>query len=374
MRSALAFVIVSSLLAVSGCGSSSTLSPTSPSPSNTSGGVATGATISGTVNGPSTARAVSRPMDTTPLTVQVTGTNISVTVGPNGEFTITGVAPGNVELRFTGNGTNAKVTIRDVQTNEKIQVRITVNGSVAVIDSETRSNDDHTKAEVNGVIDGLTGTAAAFQFNVGSRSVHGDAHTTFFGDGDKPDTFADLKNGVRVEVKGRQQDGFVYAERIHINGTDEEEDEAEVSGRIDAVGGNAPDLTLTVGSKTVHTNGGTVVKRHGDVQPLSALAVGQTVEAEGTLRNDGSLDAKRISIEDDEDDGPFEIEGTLAGKSGSCPAVSFNVNGFGVFTDGNTTFKETPCSDLRNGAKVEVKGTRQADGRVKASSVEQKKK
>ena len=38
------------------------------------------------------------------------------------------------------------------------------------------------------------------------------------GDNDVPLTLADLKNGQRVEVKGEQRDGFVYAVRIHING------------------------------------------------------------------------------------------------------------------------------------------------------------
>ena len=60
--------------------------------------------------------------------------------------------------------------------------------------------------EVNGTIDSLTGSATAFQFNIGSCDVKGDAATDFFGDGDKPDSFADRKNGPCAAVKGEQRD------------------------------------------------------------------------------------------------------------------------------------------------------------------------
>jgi hypothetical protein len=49
--------------------------------------------------------------------------------------------------------------------------------------------------------------------------VKGDATTAFFGDGDKPDPFADRKDGVRVEVKGQQRNGFVHAARASTSTT-----------------------------------------------------------------------------------------------------------------------------------------------------------
>jgi len=66
---------------------------------------------------------------------------------------------------------------------------------------------------VNGIVAHFIGTATAFQFDVDGRVVHGDTLTTFFGNS----AFADLANGVRVEVHGSQRDGFVYATRIHVN-------------------------------------------------------------------------------------------------------------------------------------------------------------
>ncbi len=67
---------------------------------------------------------------------------------------------------------------------------------------------------VNGTLDAdPTGTASAFEFTVGGQKVKGDSTTQFTG----KNGFADLKKGVRVEVKGQQQNGYVQATSIHVN-------------------------------------------------------------------------------------------------------------------------------------------------------------
>jgi hypothetical protein len=219
-----------------------------------------------------------------------------------------------------------------------------------------------------------------FQFKVGSRLVKGDDLTEFFGSSAAAG-FALLKDGVRVEVKGQQRDGYVYAERIHVNGTgeddeddeDDEEDEqdssASIHGVLTAMAGSRPVLTLTVGGTTVRTSAGTQVQRRGDVQTLDALQLGQTLHVVGTRQPDGSLDARRIQISDDETGGEFEIEGSLGGLKGTCPALTFGVNGFTVVTNSATTFEGAACTALKSGDKVKVNGTKQGDGSVLASRV-----
>jgi hypothetical protein len=205
--------------------------------------------------------------------------------------------------------------------------------------------------------------------------VKGDASTAFFGDGDKPDTFADLKNGGRVEVKGQQRDGFVYAVRIHIN--DEtapppappEDTSASIEGTLMSIGGATPSLVLTVNTTTVRTSSSTTVKRRGDFQTLDTLRVGQTLHVVGTRRSDGSIDARLIEINDDAPGGEFEIEGSLGGLKGTCPSLTFGVNGFNIATSATTTFEGAACSALKSGDKVQVKGTRLADGSVAATRV-----
>lgn len=229
--------------------------------------------------------------------------------------------------------------------------------------------------QVNGVIDSLSGTSALFQFKIGSRLVKGDDLTVFFGSS-STGGFSLLKDNVRVEVKGQQRDGYVYAERIHVNGSgedDEEDDDqdssASIHGVLTAVAGSKPALTLTVGGTTVRTSAGTEVQRRGDVQTLDALQLGQTLHVVGTRQPDGSLDARRIQISDDETGGEFEIEGSLGGLKGTCPVLTFSVNGLAVATDAATIFEGAGCTALKNGDKIKVNGAKRADGSVLATRV-----
>jgi hypothetical protein len=242
---------------------------------------------------------------------------------------------------------------------------------------ELQNSNTTLPVNVNGAIDTLTGTAGAFQFNIGSRRIRGDAQTVFFGDGDRPDSFASLKEGSRVEVKGEQRDDFIYAMRIHINGPptpttppdDGQDSSASIHGTLNAMSGAKPALVLTVGTTTVRTSASTEVKRRGDVQTLDALKVGQSLHVVGVRQSDGSLDARKIEINDDATGGEFEIEGSVGGLKGACPTVQFSVNGFSVTTSAATVFEGGACSSLKSGDKVTVKGLKQADGSVSATSV-----
>jgi hypothetical protein len=77
----------------------------------------------------------------------------------------------------------------------------------------------------NGIVLNFSGVASNFAFTVGTRDVHGDASTEFFGGS----AFPDLHNTVRVNVKGLQRDGFVYAQRIHVDGDSDEDGAIEDS-------------------------------------------------------------------------------------------------------------------------------------------------
>ncbi|HET7698762.1 MAG TPA: DUF5666 domain-containing protein [Vicinamibacterales bacterium] len=242
---------------------------------------------------------------------------------------------------------------------------------------ELQNSNTTLPVNVNGVIDTLKGSAAAFEFKIGSRLVKGDAQTSFFGDGDKPDSFSSLEEGSRVEVKGQQRDDYIYAVRIHINGGDDDDDDddqdssASIHGTLNAMSGSKPALMLIVGTTTVRTSSSTEVKRRGDVQTLDALKLGQSLHVVGDRQPDGSINARKIEINDDETGGEFEIEGSLGGLKGTCPSVQFSVNGFAISTSAGTTFEGGPCTALKSGAKVSVKGTRNADGSVAATKVKQ---
>jgi hypothetical protein len=263
----------------------------------------------------------------------------------------------------------------DLQIGMRVHVRGSLSGDTFTATRvELQNSQVAVPVQVNGTIDTLTGSASAFQFNIGSRVVRGDSATEFFGDGDKPDTFSDLKNGGRVEVKGQQRDGFVYATRIHINGTETtptppQDSSASIHGVLKSIGGAKPSLVLLVDTTTVRTSSGTEVKRRGDVQTLDELKVGQSLHVVGNRQADGSIDARKIEINDDAAGGAFEISGSVGGLKGTCPAMSFGVNGFSVTTSAATVFEGGACSSLKSGDKVTVKGLKQADGSVAATSV-----
>jgi hypothetical protein len=266
----------------------------------------------------------------------------------------------------------------DLEIGQRVHVKGRTSGDSMLASSILIQNVIVTiPVNVNGEIEDLSGTAAAFEFEIGSTLVRGDSSTEFFGDGDAPDSFSSLDDGVRVEVRGRQRNGFVYAERIHVNGDDDDDDDdeqdesASIHGRLTAMNGTAPDLTLTVGGTTVRTNGDTEVKRRGDFQTLAALRTGQDLHVVGTRQSNGSLVARKIEINDDAPGGAFEIEGSLGGLQGTCPAISFKVNGYSIRTSGATAFQGTPCTGLKSGDKVEVKGTSQA-GSVVADTIRKK--
>jgi hypothetical protein len=266
----------------------------------------------------------------------------------------------------------------------RIGMRVHVKGQLAgdtfaATRVELQNSNAGVPVEVNGIIDTVTGSAASFQFKIGSRVIRGDNTTAFSGEGPSSQGFASLKDGVRVEVKGEQRDGFVLALRIHVNGSGDDDDDdgdeggedhsASVHGALKTISGTKPNLVLLVDSTTVRTSSTTTVKRRGDVQTLDALTAGQSLHVEGARQPDGSIDARKIEIDDDAEGGEFEIKGALGGLSGACPSIGFSINGFSIQTSASTAFDGVSCAALKSGDRVEVKGTRQANGSVSATRV-----
>ena len=213
------------LIACSACGeSSSSLSPTAPT---RSGGLASGAVITGRVSGvglsPSTIDATTAASSTsTTLRVTIAGTNISTMVDGAGQFTLNGVPPGTVTLTFTGNNVSASITLNNVNVGDEIQIEIRLNGTSARVESERRGRDDDDDDEedrdrdeaneVEGGVSALSGTCPVLTFAVGARIVKTSSATVF------DDACRDIRNGVRVEARGsRAADGTFTATRVEID-------------------------------------------------------------------------------------------------------------------------------------------------------------
>jgi len=259
------------------------------------------------------------------------------------------------------------------------------------------------QVEIRGPIDTVTGTASAFQFNIGSRVVRGDAQTSFTAHG-RSDSFGSLKEGLSVEIKGEQRTGFIQATRVNIEddapGADDDDDDADdndndedddddppnqdqsasIHGTLNNIAGTAPALLLNVGSTIVRTSAETTLKRKGDQLPLSLLRTGQSLHVVGTRQANGSIDARQIQIEDDndadedddDDDVEFRTEGLTGPVLGACPGVRFTVSGTTIVTTALTRFDKITCPTLAAGIRVEVRGLRGSDGNVTATRVKRK--
>ena len=383
LRFLLTFVTSVSLVACGG-GSSPT-EPTSPAaaPGPPSAPATTGATIAGQVSSSATASASGSGLASsraTPVsTISVVGTSLTTTTDPSGRFTLTGVPAGAAQLHFTGPGTDARLPIGEVRTGDTVTLMVAVNGTAAAVLSDSRTPTG-AATPINGVVRNLTGSVDQFEFTIDGQRIRGDRVTEFYGHPNmSPARVFEEMNNTRAEVKAWPRDGFWYAERLHVNLDDEvstppttpappQDTSASIEGTLTVIGGTRPALVLTIGGTTVRTNGSTVVQRRGDTQDLSVLQVGMTIHVVGDRQSDGSIDARRLQIKDDAAGAEFEIEGSIGGLKGTCPAVTFGVNGFNIATTASTTFAPA-CGELKSGNKVRVRGVTQADGSVRATSV-----
>ena len=65
------------------------------------------------------------------------------------------------------------------------------------------------------------------------------------------------------------------------------------------------------------------------------------------------------------------FDGTITGLSGSCPNLSFTINGRTIVTEGSTNYpKKVKCGDVHNGQNATGEGDLQANGTIKATKLE----
>jgi hypothetical protein len=270
---------------------------------------------------------------------------------------------------FTMN--SAPAAFSNLAVGQRVHVKGQTSGGVLLASSiNIQNTNTDLQIPINGIVQSFTGSLASFQFTIDGRLIRGDANTEFFGGS----SFANLANDVRAEVKGEQRNDFVYAVRIHVNvpGEDDDDDQdesASIEGRLNAIGGGPPMLVLNVGGTIVGTNGSTEVQRKGDVQTLGVLQIGMTLHVVGDRQPDASIIARKLQIKGDEPGRLFEIEGSMGGVKGTCPSLTFGVNGYDIVTDSATSF--TPaCSQFKSGDQIKVNGVVLANGSVRATSVQ----
>jgi hypothetical protein len=192
--------------------------------------------------------------------------------------------------------------------------------------------------------------------------------------GNRTLTIADIEVGDHIQGRGTMEGKTLVATEIKVEDTGHDNgdvDEVELEGAVAGLSAtaNCPVVTFTIGATSVTTSAATVF----DDVTCATLANAAIVEVEGTKKADGSILATKVELEA----GPDEVEGmifALAG-TGTCPTLTFKVGPIEslattVNTNGSTTFTGVACSALLNGQRVEVEGTKQANGSITAASVE----
>lgn len=334
-----------------------------------SGGATISGTVIGNVSGNRFAAAAAG------LTVTVVGTTVSVGIDSSGQFTLRNTPTGQVQLRFTGPGVDAVVTIEGVGDHDDIRITIRVSGGAAEIEEHRHESPDH-RVEIEGRITEID--LAGRTLRVGDTVINVPAGTTIR-HGGTPVDFSSLRVGDRVHIKGAATGPTVTASEVKLqnpaSGPGKPDDgRVELKGAIADLAGVCPSISFAISGSPVATNAATEFEGGA----CSTLKNGDKVEVKGTRQSNGTVLASKIEKEDGDDDkksaaGTVELKGALGGLSGTCPSISFIVSGSSVAANGSTKFEGGACSTLKNGDKVEVEGTRQSNGTVLASKIEKKK-
>ena len=281
------------------CGGNAALS--SVGPSSASGR----ASISGTVRGSAVTPTPSRTLaeetfaaldSRSGVTISVVGTGISTNADNQGQFTLNDVPAGTVVLNFSAPGANATATLQGVGPGDRVQITVTVNGTNAHIDSE-----HHNNGEISTRITSIDSGNKSFQ--AGNWTIK-TTDSTVIRHGWKTVPFSDLKVGDHVQVRGTRDGSTVTATEIKVEqeGEDDDDDdddahEAEVEGRVANLSNSnsCPSITFMIGNTKVRADQNTT---YGNSTSCSAIKNDLKVEVKGTKQNDGSVLARRISLDD----------------------------------------------------------------------------
>ena len=373
MRKYLDAMLVVAAMGTAACGSNSS-APAGPSNGNAATSL-TAATITGTVRS-----AVPGG------TVGVSGTAVSSGLDGAGHFTLPNVPTGDLRLQVISGGASGIVPIAAVQAAQTIEIVVSVSGASANLESEVRHGTG--EAELKGVVEAVPPATAGSAFRVAGKTVTTNASTTFVNG-----TFAGLKVGARVEVKGTLVGDSLAATRVEIEDASaptppptsptptpgSEPTEAEFSGTISALSGGASSFQFTAAGRVVRGDATTALLGSSDrARTFADLANGSVVEVKGVQRT-GFVQASRIRIEgpdadadDDGDQGEAEAEGTLGAVSGTCPMIASAAGATKFTTTAATRFDGAACAAFKAGDRVEVKGTRKTDGSIAAARLEKK--
>ena len=266
----------------------SSSSPTSPSGT---------AMVSGTVilgAGASGASAQGMEIGLSGVTVRVVGGGQSAVTDGSGNFTLNGVPAGTVELDFSRADINARAPVVLVSGTNAITAA--VHGSTAVITPR-----GHAGEEIEGraqSVNSGAGSLVVLDQRLGAVTITTNG-TTLIRRGNTTIPLTNIQAGMSVHVKAMLQSGTTYLATEILLQDENAGGESEVEGSVASVNSGAKSFVVTTvaGPITVKTDSSTTFKKEGSPATFPDVTVGAMVEAEGTLQSDGSILARKVTIE-----------------------------------------------------------------------------
>ena len=183
-------------------------------------------------------------------------------------------------------------------------------------------------------------------------------------------TIAGVGPDDHVQISVTLSGGGAKVDSEHHSAPD---NKGEFTGNIASIDAGAQ--SFKVSSMTVKVPASAVIRHGNKTLRFSDLKVGDHVQVKGS-QTGSTISATEIKVEggkggegDDEQSSTVELTGTVSLMAGTCPAVTFTVQSTKVSSNAATVFDHVTCLTLKNDAKVVVKGSKQADGSVLATSV-----
>jgi hypothetical protein len=258
---------------------------------------------------------------------------------------------------------SAKITDDDADENEiigedKLKVGQVVEIKGKAEDAKNSVAESMEKsAEVKGPVDTAYDPATKSLVVMGQKVLI-DNNTSI--DSNIGATTADLKVGDVVEVHGfRDASGAILATRIEKQNLSAGPAQYRVRGTI--AGLDAAGKTFKIGDLTVDYGAAQVVPTG------TTLADGMRVKVKAANAPvNKKLTATKVKVKKAENAGRAELEGVITKFTST---TDFEINGQKVTTDANTVYEHGSVADLKEGARVEAKGT-VANGVLTASKIE----
>ncbi len=248
-------------------------------------------------------------------------------------------------------------------------------GSVNATKVEVKSSNDggsSSQVKFYGTVESLPASGLIGEWIVSGRTVHVSAATQI------KQEHGMVVVGAYVEVEGYlQPDNSVNATKIEVKsgsgGDNPGNQSTKFYGTVESLPASGLIGEWIVSGRTVHVSAATQIKQeHGMV------VVGAYVEVEGYLQPDNSVNATKIEVKSNSDDGgsnpsvpPVKFYGTVESLPANGLIGDWTISGRIVHVSAATRI-EQEHGMVTVGAYVEVEGWLQSDNSVNATKVEVK--